>query len=178
MKKKILIVSFGSASWRIEKEIISKISYGLSRTFNIKVKNFGQMPIPWTAKRDNQLKASDFLAAEKEILENKPAEAILGICKKDLYLANLSFVFGLASPKDQVAIISLARLSDDNKKLFFARLGKEAIHEIGHLFGLDHCEDKLCAMSFSNSIGDVDIKKSELCPNCQKLAGKNVKKIS
>ncbi len=175
MKKKILIVSFG----QIEKEVISKVSYALSRTFNIKAENFGQMPIPWTAKRNEQLKASDFLAAEKEILENNSAEAILGICEKDLYLPNLSFVFGLASPKDQVAVVSLARLSDDNKKLFFERIRKEAIHEAGHLFGLDHCEDKLCAMSFSNNLWDVDFKKIKLCPNCQqKFSRENVKKIS
>ena len=168
MKKKILIVSFG----QIEKGIVDKISYPISRRFGVKTENFGQMPIPWTAKRDSQFKASDFLAAEKEILENNPAEAVLGICKKDLYEPNLNFIFGLASPKDQVAVVSLVRLLDDNKKLFFERIKKEAIHEIGHLFGLDHCQDRLCAMSFSNNLADVDFKKSALCPNCQKLLRK------
>ncbi len=174
MLKKILIINFG----HIEKEIIGKVSYALCRAFNVKVEFFKQMPIPWTAKRDDQLKASDFLTAEKEILENNPAGAVLGITQKDLYMPSLNFIFGLASPRDQVAVVSLAKLSDDNKKLFFERIKKETIHEVGHLLGLDHCEDRQCAMSFSNSIWDVDFKKIKLCPNCQKLARESVKRIS
>ncbi len=174
MLKKILIINFG----QIEKEVIDRISSTIQKTFGIKTEFFDQMPIPWTAKKANQLKASDFLVSEREILENNQADAVLGVTKKDLFMPDLNFVFGLASPRDQVVVVSLARLSDDNKKLFFERIRKEAIHETGHLFGLDHCEDKLCAMSFSKNLWDVDFKKIKLCSNCQKLARENVKRIS
>ncbi|MEW6585820.1 MAG: hypothetical protein AB1442_09465 [Nitrospirota bacterium] len=42
----------------------------------------------------------------------------------------------------------------------------EAVHEIGHTFGLVHCSDPNCAMHFSNSLRDTDRKSSEFCGIC------------
>lgn len=165
MLKKIYMVSFG----QIEGEIVNKISRIIKRTFKKEVEIFNQMPTPWTARRANQLKASDFLVSEREILENHPGMAVLGIIEKDLYIAGQNFVFGLASPEERVAIVSLARLRDENKKLFFKRIKKEVIHEMGHIFNLDHCLNELCAMHFSNNIESVDLKKDRLCLNCQSI---------
>lgn len=163
MFKKILLVSFG----KIEKEIINKVSDVIQKTFKIKVMFFNQMPVPWTAQRENQLKASDFLVSERELLENNAGMAVLGITKKDLYVPELSFVFGLASPEEQVAIVSLARLDDENKKLFIKRIKKEVIHEMGHIFNLNHCQDESCVMRFSNNVADVDFKRMKFCSSCQ-----------
>ena len=48
-----------------------------------------------------------------------------------------------------------------------ARLAKEAAHELGHTFGLLHCERPGCVMRRSASLLDVDRKGGELCHDCQ-----------
>jgi len=35
------------------------------------------------------------------------------------------------------------------------RVIKEAVHELGHAFGLTHCENSKCVMHFSNSLQDT-----------------------
>jgi len=53
-----------------------------------------------------------------------------------------------------------------------ARAVKEAVHELGHTFGLDHCSDPRCVMHFSNMLADTDRKGREFCPSCRaRLAG-------
>ncbi len=53
--------------------------------------------------------------------------------------------------------------------MYWERIGKEAIHELGHTFGLTHCRDPLCVMNSSCLIGETDCKGTELCPTCQEL---------
>ena len=99
-------------------------------------------------------------------------ERTLGVTARDLYIPELSFVFGLADPDAGVAVISLARLDPrfygepPNDQLFQERAIKEALHELGHTFGLSHCPDPLCVMHFSNTIHDTDIKQARFCPHC------------
>ena len=42
---------------------------------------------------------------------------------------------------------------------------KEAIHELGHTFGLKHCKNN-CVMKSSQYPSDVDKKLSEFCEDC------------
>ncbi len=99
----------------------------------------------------------------------------LGITKKDIYFSNLNFVFGLASPTAYCAVVSLRRLDPEfygypqDDELYNLRVRKEVMHEIGHVFGLPHCSDYSCVMSFSNSIDDVDRKKDVFCSSCMRI---------
>ncbi|HTS03840.1 MAG TPA: hypothetical protein VMN04_15060, partial [Thermoanaerobaculia bacterium] len=47
------------------------------------------------------------------------------------------------------------------------RLQKEAVHELGHTFGLLHCRDARCAMARSPSLRHVDEKLPALCRACR-----------
>jgi archaemetzincin len=169
MINKILIITFG----KIEKDIIENIIKTIKRQFKINVEWFKEMPIPWVQKRDEQLKASDFLISEREILENHQADAILALTEKDLFMPNLNFVFGLADPEDKAAIISLNRLNHMNKNIYLRRIQKEVIHEIGHLYHIEHCENLKCVMSFSDNIEEVDKKDNKLCAKCERKILKN-----
>ncbi len=97
----------------------------------------------------------------------------LGVTEADLYARGLNFVFGEAILNGQYAVVSLHRLRPEfygnppDRRLFEARVLKEAIHELGHTFGLTHCEKPECVMHFSNSIIDTDVKKAQPCLNCQ-----------
>ncbi len=86
----------------------------------------------------------------------------------DLYEEGLNFVFGEAQYGGKYAVVSTYRLKHSNEKVFFERVFKETNHELGHTFGLKHCEDPQCVMSFSNSIDDVDRKSRDFCPKCRR----------
>lgn len=98
------------------------------------------------------------------------AEKLLGVVDVDLFVPGLNFIFGLAA--GNTAVISLARLKPEyygemkNVFLFRERALKEAIHELGHTFGLHHCPDIRCIMHFSNRLEDTDIKGPDFCRNC------------
>jgi archaemetzincin len=102
----------------------------------------------------------------------KDANKVLGIVDLDLYVPNLNFVFGEADMINGVCIISIIRLRQkfyrlpENKELFIERTIKEAIHELGHTFGLYHCSNPNCVMFFSNSLLDTDRKGKNFCKVC------------
>ena len=91
----------------------------------------------------------------------------------DLYAQELNYVFGVADAISGVAIISLFRLRQEyyglppDNDLFLDRTMKEAIHELGHTFGLEHCANIKCVMHFSSSLADTDWKQSAFCSQCQ-----------
>ena len=99
----------------------------------------------------------------------------LGIVDVDLFVPGLNFVFGLAKGiGGDIGVISLTRLREEfygrpaSEELFHLRTLKEALHELGHMFGLTHCPNPLCVMHFSNTLGDTDRKQAEYCPVCRR----------
>ncbi|RMG51088.1 MAG: hypothetical protein D6723_11225 [Acidobacteria bacterium] len=97
---------------------------------------------------------------------------ILGVTDVDLFIPVLTFVFGEAQLGGRAAVVSVHRLRQEfyglppDEKLFLERCEKEALHELGHTFGLVHCRRLGCVMHFSNSIAEVDLKSSTFCPSC------------
>ncbi|MHB8110008.1 MAG: archaemetzincin family Zn-dependent metalloprotease [Syntrophorhabdaceae bacterium] len=98
---------------------------------------------------------------------------VLGVVDCDLYIPDLTFVFGVALGK--TALVSLTRLKGEfyglapDKDLLTKRLLTEAVHEIGHLYGMRHCFDPECVMFFSHNLNDTDRKGFDFCDKCGEL---------
>jgi len=97
---------------------------------------------------------------------------LLGVTEVDLFMPPLSFVFGEAQFNNPAAIISTHRLQQEfyglseDTGLFYDRCEKEAIHELGHCFGLIHCRDYRCVMYLSYAVEDIDLKTHSFCEKC------------
>jgi len=113
------------------------------------------------------------------LLETGPRGGkVLGITDRDLFIPILTYVFGEAQLGGAAAVVSTARLVEDldvvaaeagadgGARILVERLAKEAVHEVGHAFGLVHCGTEGCVMSRSPAVREVDGKSSELCGAC------------
>lgn len=97
----------------------------------------------------------------------------MGITEKDLYpKPEWNYVFGIASYEDGVGVSSMYRFSNGNlTELNFnkslERLIKISSHEIGHMFGINHCLNAICVMNGTNSITETDDHFARACSLCQ-----------
>jgi archaemetzincin len=119
-----------------------------------------------------QYRSEHILYLAVGLREATGADAVLVVAGVDAYSDGLNFVFGEALLGRGAAVVYTPRLRPEfygappSSELFTERLLKESMHELGHAFGLEHCPNPLCVMSFSNSIIEVDRKEAAYCPRC------------
>ncbi|HUV76495.1 MAG TPA: archaemetzincin family Zn-dependent metalloprotease [Desulfobacterales bacterium] len=107
-----------------------------------------------------------------ESMSFKDCEKVVGVLNLDLFIPIFTHTFGEAKIGGQFALVSLFRLaknpdgSSPPSSLVYERAVKVALHELGHLFELLHCEDKRCLMHFSGSIEELDETPLYLCRYC------------
>ena len=158
----------------IDKKLLEGIGKAIEQAFGFPYKIREPMGLPINAffRRRRQWHSTTILENALNIDIPKDAEKVLGICDADLYVETLNFVFGEADPEHGTALISIFRLRPEyyrepkNDKLLIERATKEAIHELGHTFGLAHCSDLHCIMFFSNTLADTDRKGPDFCKIC------------
>ncbi len=162
----------------IEQDILEGISESLRKMF------------PWRIRIEREIRLSEesynprrrqynssVILGKLKALKTRKSELILGVTNVDIYVAGLNFVFGEADTLSGVALISLTRLRQEfyglqpDRRLFGERTAKEAVHELGHVCGLDHCDRPGCIMYFSDSISDTDRKGPGFCRLCKERIG-------
>lgn len=171
-EKSICVLPLGN----IGLDYFEKLKKDLGRVFGFKIRLADKIESPDYAydKEKGKYNARIILNEFNKInLEN--CEKALVITDQDLFSEDLNYIFGLAETNGRNCIISTKRLNlqfynaKDKKDLFYKRILKEIVHELGHVFSLKHCQNKKCVMHFSNSVKDTDEKESEFCEKCEEI---------
>lgn len=166
----ILLISFGYSG----KKMAEIISRDIEHEFSVPV-----------IVREGHLDLSDYFDRTRrqydgnKILQKLDSDyatdstKTLGIFNVDLFIPILTYIFGQAYLNGRAGIASVHRLSNEhygmvrNEGLLLNRFRKEAIHELGHTFGLIHCIDPKCVMRSSTYVEDIDQKGYQLCARCK-----------
>ena len=162
----VAVVPVGSTDAAVIQELIPV----LRETFHAEVLVAPAVALPeraWNGSRGQYLSTAilDQLAGAR-----RPEwERLIGVSDVDLYVPDLNFVFGEGDARRRVAVFSLARLRPAGtyasaRRQLVHRAATEAIHELGHTYGLGHCTNPRCVMWFSNTLAETDRKGTAFCP--------------
>jgi archaemetzincin len=120
----------------------------------------------------------------QRLADEAPARAIkvAALCRVDLFIPILTYVYGEAQLNGRACIISSYRLEDglvgsEPSDRFISRMAKETVHELGHTFDLRHCPDPACLMHYCRNESDVDHKSDQFCRYCKVLLGDALGKL-
>lgn len=168
--RSIVIVPFGE----VPKTLLDFLKEELGFRFGTEVRLADTEPIPEGAfdRHRNQYRSSLFLRRledERQDADRQETERRIGIVDADLYNPESDGVLGEADPVDRVAVVSVAGFHPASEVLpeedprFRVRVLKEAVHELGHTYQLDHCDNSKCVMYSSNVLNDLDQKSADFC---------------
>jgi archaemetzincin len=156
--------------------VLSALEAALDAAFGLPVGRVAAIDEPASAFSLQRGQWSSVAFLETLLARVPPGAArLLGVTERDLFVPVLSFVYGQAQLGGRVAVVSLARLRPEFHGLppapavLARRAAAEAVHEVGHTFGLVHCPDRRCPMSLSIDLPDLDGKTATPCAACRVL---------
>ncbi len=163
----MVLVSIGNT----DKTILEALRQPLEEVFGQRVQIGDSIGLPtksWNQHRGQYL--ASLLLTELPSLPH-PSDKVLGVADIDIFAPGLNFVFGLADIGGKRALISLQRLRQEfyglprDENLFRERALKEAVHELGHTYGLRHCPDPTCVILILRDTGFVPSVKRRSAKN-------------
>lgn len=111
----------------------------------------------------NQYNVMDINDTLKKIKVKLNVDNLIALTNTDLYPEdNWNFVFGLAYYNSHVGTHSLYHFDDTD----FESVSKVLVHEIGHMFGMEHCVYFRCTMNGFMSLEELKKVPNKLCPIC------------
>jgi len=168
--KNVVLISFGYFEKGLLEKVVADVGHQFLRPVMMKDGHLDLSEFYNPAR--NQYDANQLL---KEINSRFASDETktLGIFNVDLFIPILTFIFGQAFLNGRTGIASMYRLSNErygmkkDDELLISRFRKEIIHELGHCFGLIHCQNPTCVMRSSTYVEDIDQKDHQLCSKCR-----------
>jgi archaemetzincin len=156
-------------------ETLRRLGAALERDFRVTVRYRNPWFDPETAFESSrgQYRAALLLKSLLDDPQEERADRILGVTNVDLFTPVLTYVFGEAQLGGRAAVVSCHRLRSEvyglppDERLFFDRLHKEAVHELGHTYGLLHCPNLGCVMRASSYAEEIELKGASFCDACR-----------
>ena len=153
---------------------LQRITRVVARAFGAKTLALPPAPLdPAFLVRERKQYDADLLLDELFTRLPERSLRIVGVTESDLYVQGRTFVFGYAHLTDGMAVYSLNRLREE----FYGRRGDDArvdarvrralVHELGHTFGVPHCDDERCVMRVVSQIDSLDALPPRYCTPCK-----------
>jgi archaemetzincin len=160
----------------VRAERLEVVRKGLETAYAIKIVVLPTKPLPkeaWYVPR--QRYRADALLDHLSAATPEAHQVVIGLTAKDISVTKDEHedwgIFGLGQLDGRVCVVSTFRLGArgaDEAKLR-ERLRKVAIHEVGHVMGLPHCEHESCVMRDAvGSIATVDGETGAFCAECDR----------
>ncbi len=107
-------------------------------------------------------------------IDTASCDKVVALIDADICLPIFTHVFGEAGQGGKMAVVSSYRLTQPDRQgrppaaaLQKMRLTKVALHELGHLFDLVHCDNPACIMHFSADLAALDAVALSFCRYCR-----------
>jgi len=166
---RIGVVPVGAVHEMAPKVVAAHISGYLS----LQAESLAPVQLPLHTFNGNRLQYdAGLLLREIESIPFDEHGKIIAIVDVDLFLPIFTHVFGEARQGGKAALVSLYRLGKHGSglrfesALVFERAAKIALHELGHLYDLLHCDNARCLMHFSGGLDELDRTSFSYCRYC------------
>jgi archaemetzincin len=157
-------------------EAVSLVETALREFYAFEVRQLPVRPLPPSAyyaprKRYRAEKLLVFI----EPLVPADAHRVLGLTAADISTTKWRIldwgIMGLATIDGRVSVMSMFRCRRGSRSEQHARerLGKVAVHEVGHTLGLEHCPTRGCLMEDARGTNTTTDREHVLCPTCRRL---------
>ncbi len=146
-------------------EFVDIISKNLKKVYGVETKKAGMLA-PYEGAYDIRRRQYNAHTLLDHLLRVMRSEHALWALDQDMYYDSLNFVMGLAM-FHLGAVVSTYRLDSA------ALVAKEAVHEAGHVLGLQHCSNQ-CVMQFSSTIDAAKKKPGDICTRCGSLLNRKI----
>ncbi|MCA9700683.1 MAG: hypothetical protein KC431_24365 [Myxococcales bacterium] len=160
-------------------DLLEGVEQGLERELGVEVLRHDPIPLPQAAyyAPRKRYKADLLLDHLESIGDAYPsAVKVLGVTEVDISVTTDEYpnwgIFGLGRSPGAVAVISSKRLTRRarDRAHVRSRVTTTAVHEIGHTFGLPHCDEHEveCVMvDAEGGIANTDSSSGVLGPGCR-----------
>lgn len=179
--RQVLLVPLGAVP-PIEIEVVER---ALRSFYAIDVRTHERVSLPKSAYYPARGRyRAERLLTELEKLADASAFRVLGLLDVDISTTKGSIadwgILGLATIDGRVGVLSSFRCRRGAKgpAQIAERLGKTAVHELGHTFGLDHCPRAGCLMEDGKGSVSTSDREFDLCDGCRaRLAQSNLLRV-
>ena len=116
---------------------------------------------------------AEILLEKLDSINSNRYTKILGLTNKDISTTKGGVydwgIFGLGGLGKAPCVVSTFRMKKNSTpELFLQRLRKVVVHELGHTFGLDHCDWPQCVMlDYRGTIASLDNTGFGFCSQCR-----------